>query len=235
MRRLPAALLILPALALVVACSRPPEQQQLTQFFRAARARDNATVARMSVVGFDPREQGSVDGFSITSIGEETREPLSFAPLTDALAKVKAEQDDFLAKKIEYQNANIKTIEEVLKLERDPNAKMTAAQQKVKAEWDTWREGINAHQRAVSQAEAAIKTAVAPVEVSLTQPGQPKFDMNAFKGDVITKDVVINANFTNADGQTSEKPLTITFMWIAGTQDGAQREGRAIITKIDGV
>ena len=33
----------------------------LNQFFRAARARDNATLAMMSAVTFDPREQGAVE------------------------------------------------------------------------------------------------------------------------------------------------------------------------------
>ena len=39
-------------------CSRPPEQQMLTQFFRAARARDNTTLGMMSAVTFDPRDAG---------------------------------------------------------------------------------------------------------------------------------------------------------------------------------
>ena len=42
-------------LAMLVACSSaPPEQQLLTQFFRAARTRDNETLARMSAVRFTP-------------------------------------------------------------------------------------------------------------------------------------------------------------------------------------
>ena len=61
---------------MVVGCSRPPEQQFLTQFFRAARGRDNTTVGRMSAVEIDPRTQGAVDDFEITSIGDEKRAPL---------------------------------------------------------------------------------------------------------------------------------------------------------------
>ena len=44
--------------------------------------------------------------------------------------------------------ANLKAIEEVLKLEAQPDAKFPPALQKVKAEWDTWREGIAAHAKA---------------------------------------------------------------------------------------
>ena len=65
-------LLVLPSLAFVVGCSRPPEQQFLTQFFRAARGRDNTTVGRMSAVEIDPRTQGSVEDFEITNISDAT-------------------------------------------------------------------------------------------------------------------------------------------------------------------
>mgnify|MGYP006176488573 CR=1 FL=1 len=40
MKKVAAALLLVPATMMVVSCSRPPEQQFLTQFFRAARGRD---------------------------------------------------------------------------------------------------------------------------------------------------------------------------------------------------
>ena len=89
MKKLAAALLLVPATMFVVGCSKPPEQQFMTQFFRASKARDNTTVGRMSAVEIDPRVQGTVEDFSITSIGEETRTPLTFAPLLEAEAKAK--------------------------------------------------------------------------------------------------------------------------------------------------
>ena len=58
MRKLAIALLLVPEVLFVIACSRPPEQQFLTQFFRAARGRDNTTVGRMSAVEIDPRLLG---------------------------------------------------------------------------------------------------------------------------------------------------------------------------------
>src|SRR5688500_14834529 len=97
-------LLIVPSLVFLISCSRPPEQQFLTQFFRAARSRDNTTVGRMSAVQIDPRTQGSVEDFDITSISEEKRTPLSFKPLFEAEAKAREEERAFLKTKIEYQN-----------------------------------------------------------------------------------------------------------------------------------
>src|SRR4051794_40112821 len=87
-----ALLLAVPTLVFAVGCSRPPEQQFLTQFFRAAKGRDNTTVGRMSAVQIDPRTQGTVESFSIESISPETRTPLTFKPLFEA--ETKAKQDE---------------------------------------------------------------------------------------------------------------------------------------------
>ena len=232
MKKLAAALLLVPATIIIVGCSRPPEQQFLTQFFRAAKARDNTTVGRMSAVEIDPRTQGSVDDFSITSIGEETRTPLTFTPLFVAEAKARETEQAFLKTKIEYQNANIKVIEEVLKVEQmDPTAKLTPAQEKVKLEWNKWREGISAHAKATASATAAIKQSTGLAEASLTQPGQPALDPKTFAGETIRKDVVVAAAVKSPGGATAQKTLTVTIERVSGNG----REGRPIITKITGL
>ena len=232
MKKLAAALLLVPATIIVVGCSRPPEQQFLTQYFRAATARDNTTVGRMAAVEIDPRTQGSIEDFSITTIGEETRIPLTFTPLIEAEAKAKETEQAFLKTKIEYQNANIKLIEEVLKIEQmNPTAKLTPAQEKIKLEWNTWREGISAHAKATASATAAIKAATGLAEASLTQPGQPALDPKTFSGETVTKDVVVAATFKSPDSATAAKTLTVTIERVAGNG----REGRPIITKIAGL
>lgn len=231
MKKLAAAVLFVPVTLLVISCSRPPEQQFLTQFFRAARGRDNTTVGRMSAVEMDPRTQGSVEDFSITRVGDEQRTPLTFQPLFEAEAKAREEERAFLKTKIEYQTANLKAIEEVLKLEATPDPKYPPALQKVKDEWDKWREGIAAHAKATAAATAAIKRATGVAEASLTQPGQPALDAKTFQGETIKKDVVINADVRTPDGQTTQKTLTITLERVAG----GGREGRPIITKISGL
>ena len=231
MKKVAAALLLVPSTLLVISCSRPPEQQFLTQFFRAARARDNATLGRMSAVAIDSRTQGTVEDFSITTIGAEQRTPLSFKPLFEAEQKAVEEEKAFLKTKIEYQNANIKAIEEVLKLEENPATKYTPAQQKTKAEWDKWREGIAAHARTTAGATAAIKRGTAVAEASLSQPGQPALDPKTFEGETIKKDVTVQASVKSPEGATSEKTLVITLERVAG----GGREGRPIITKISGL
>ena len=227
-------LALAPVAFLAVACSRPPEQQLLTQFFRASRARDNSTTSVMSAINLDPRDKGTVESFSITSISEERREPLNFKSLFDAIDKANAENETFLKTKVEYQLAHQKALEEMLKLS-NIEAKLTPAQAQLKEEWDKWREGINSHQRAVSVAKAALAAGTGPAEASLSQPGQPPLDPKTFDGETISKDVVVAAKMKTPEGADVDKTLTITFTRVAGTLGGTKREGRQIISKITGI
>lgn len=235
MKKRAAYLLLVPVALMVVGCSKPPEQQFLTQFFRATRARDNTTIGRMSAVEINARTQGVVEDFSIESISPERRTTLTFAPLFEAATKAAEEEKAFLKTKIEYQNANIKVIEQVIRLEADPAAKMTPEQVKIKAEWDKWREGIAAHARSEASARAAIKSSTGLAEASLTQPNQPPLDPKTFQGETITKDVIVKAKVKSPDGATSDKTLTVTIERVASNAGGTTREGRPIITKISGL
>lgn len=229
------SLLLLPVVALEIACSRPPEQQQLSQFFRAARNRDSTTAALMSTVNLDPRSQGSVEDFEITSVGPESRAPLPYRALMEAAEKARQDEAEFQRQKREYSNANLKTIEEILKLESNPAVKWTPEQAKVKPEWDKWRADTATYVKSLSAARAAVGSATAPAEASLSQPNQPKFDVNAFEGEVVNKDVAIKADVKSPEGQSSEKDLVVTLSKVVGTQAGTPREGKWVITKIAGL
>jgi hypothetical protein len=227
-------LVIAPLAFLAAACSRPDEQRYLTQFFRAARARDNATLAMMSAVEFDPREQGEVVDFDITTVGEEQRTPLDFRSLIDAERKAVTDEAEFRKRKLEYQNANLPALEVIVKMERDPKSKFTPAQQKMKAEWDKWREDTTTFQKATTAARNAVSAQTGPAEASLTQPGQPPFVPDKFQGTLISKDVTLSARVRMPDGQESTKTLVVTIQRVEGTMDGAARTGRPIITRIQG-
>jgi hypothetical protein len=228
-------LVLAPVAVLAGACSRPPEQQLLTQFFRAARNRDNNTTAMMSAVSLDPREQGSVESFSITTIGPEQRAPIGVKDAMAAEQKARAAEAEFRRTKIEYQNANIKVLEQLIKLEKDPAAKLTPEQQAVKDAWAKWTEDTRAHAKAVADAKRAIAVASSAVESSLTQPNQTAFDPKSFDGEMVRKDVTIAADWKDPAGAVSQKTMTVTLERASGTQGGARREGRWIITKIAGV
>lgn len=229
------AVLAAPTVLLAAACSRPPEQQILSQFFRAARFRDNATLALMSAVSLDPREDGIVERFSIDRIGEERRTPVNLRELVENERRAREAEAEFTKRKTEYQNANLQLIEQVIKLERQPNARMNPAQQKVKAEWDKWRADTTTHARQVSEARAALTAAAGPIEASLTQPGAAPFDPSKFEGAIVAKDVTINASMRLPDGAEAQRQLTITLQRAEGTLAGQTVSGRWIITRIQGL
>ena len=144
----------------------------LTQFFRAAKARDNTTLAMMSAVTLDPREQGTVEDFTITSVTPEARRPLDLKTLLEAERRAREAEAEFAKRKMEYQNANLPVLEQVVKLERDPAAKMTPAQQAVKTAWDKWRAESSTFTKAVSDARAAVVAATGPAAV-VADPAGP--------------------------------------------------------------
>ena len=228
-------ILLLAVALLEIACSRPAEQQMLNQFFRAARNRDNTTAAMMSSVTVDPRTQGSIEGFSITSVGPEQRAPLPYKALMQTAEQARQAEAEFQRQKKAYSDANLKTIEEVLKLENNPAAKLTPPQAAVKTEWDKWRADTATFVKNMTAARAAVTAATGPAEASLAQPGQAKFDINAFEGDMVSKDVAIKAEVKAPEGQTTEKDLVVTMSKVVGTQGGTPREGKWIITKIAGL
>lgn len=225
-------LVIAPVALLGIACSRPAEQPFLTQFFRAVRARDNATLAMMSAVDFDVREQGDVTDFEITNISEETRTPLEFKALIDAQNQAAEEETAFRKRRFEFESANRPALETIAKLEREENPRFTPAQQKLKEEWDKWREQAPAMSKATSSARMALTNAIGPAEASLSQPGQPAFAAEAFEGELVSKDVTVAAE-VRKDGQTTSKTFVITIQRVEGTLNGEQRIGRPIITRIE--
>ena len=232
-RTLLIVLLVAPLALLAAACSRPQEEQFLTQFFRAARARDNTTLAMMSAVEFSPRDQGTIEDFSIVGEPTEVATPVDLKSLVEARSAAQMESDAFTKEKLAYQNANLEMIETVIKLERSENPRWTAAQQTVKDAWDKWRADTSVHAKAVSDARTALQDAVGPMAASLQQPGQPTFDPSQFEGSLITKEVTISAQVQSPEGEMAQKTLTIRMQRAEGTQAGQPRSGRWIITAID--
>jgi hypothetical protein len=221
-------------LALLAACSSaPPEQQILTQFFRAARTRDNETVARMSAVEFKPAEQGEVTGFDITNVGEERRTTLDYKTLINAQTQAGNATEQVRQGRRDFENANRAALEAIAKLEREPTAKLNPAQQTLKAEWDKWRQEVLSMEKAQTAAKTAFTNAVGPAEASLSQPGQPPFSAEKFQGELISKEITLNAQVRKGS-ETTQKTLVVTMQRVEGTMDGAKRVGRPIITRIQG-
>jgi hypothetical protein len=220
---------------MAAACgSSSPEQQVLTNFFRAARVRDNTTLANIAAVSFDPRTDGSVTDFTIAEGVEEQRRTLQIKQLMDEEAQAKQADDEFAKRKREYQDANLEAIERVVKAERS-NQKLSGADAEVQAAWTKWRDEQGESQKKLSTARARLASERALAVNSLTAPGRPEVDVTNMNVEVVTRQVTVNAEVREPSGQTVPRTLVFTMQRAIGKgADGQEREGRWIITGLRG-
>ena len=218
---------------MAAACgSSGPEKQILTNFFRAARVRDNTTLANISAVSFDARTIGTVQDFEITKTGEEQRRTLQIKQLIDEEAQAKQADDEFAKKKREYQDANLEAIERVIKAERS-NQKLSGKDAEVQAAWTKWRDEQAQSSKRLAEARAKASNERSQATASLTAPGRPDVDVTAMSVELITKHVTVNAQVRDPNGQTAPRTFVFTLQRAIGKgADGQEREGRWIITGI---
>jgi hypothetical protein len=58
---------------MALACSVPPEQPIVRDFFAASRLRDTTALSRFSTTIFEPREQGTVTSFEVRTVSPDER------------------------------------------------------------------------------------------------------------------------------------------------------------------
>jgi hypothetical protein len=220
------------ALLLFAACgSTPVEQQLLTQFFRAARVRDNTTLASTAAINFDPRTEGSVENFTIDSIGEQQHRQLQIQQLTDEQEKIRADQVEFTKKMRDFYQANSIAIDRAMKADQ---AKQPVRGQDavLLTEYKKWDADSREMERKVSQARQRVSRERATAVASLTPPGRPDVDVNGMDVDIITEPVTVTAQVQSPDGQTAPKTYVVTLQRASGKKDGQTIEGRWIIMSI---
>ena len=218
---------------LTAACSlgRAPEEQVLTNFFRASRVRDNATLANISAVSLDARTDGVVQDFEVVSIGEEQRRTLQIKQLAEEEEKAKQEDAEFAKKKKEYQDANLEAIERVVKLERSGGT-ARGKDAEVQTTWSKWRDEQSQYQKRLSEARSKHANERALAVNSLTAPGQSDVDVSGMNVELITKQVTVNAEVRDPSGNTSNKTYVFTLQKAVATGGPEERDGRWIITAI---
>lgn len=235
-RKFRALLLQAPAIAsfalLAAACgSRAPEEQVINNFFRASRVRDNATLANLAAVSFDPRTEGTVQDFEVANIGEEQRRALQIKQLTEDEAKARQDDAEFAKKKKEYQDANLEAIERVVKAERS-RAAVRGRDAEVQAAWTKWRDEQAQYQKRLSEARSKLANERALAVNSLTAPGQPDVDVSGLDVELVTKQVTVNAEVREPSGTTTPKTLVFTMQRAVAKGPEGEREGRWIISSI---
>jgi hypothetical protein len=218
---------------LSAACgSNTPEQQILRNFFRAARVRDNATIAAISAVTFNARTDGIVQDFEVTNMGEEQRRALQLRQLIDEEEKATQAGEEVAKKKRAYQDANLAAIQRVIGAERS-GTPVTGSDAAVRTAWNKWVEDQAQVQRRISEARAKLTSERAQAVNSLTPPSRPDVDVSSMEDvELITKQVTVNAQVQMPDGQTVPKTMLVTLQRAVGKQGNQNMQGRWIITSI---
>jgi len=220
------------ALLVLAACgSTPVEQQLLTQFFRAARVRDNTTLASISAVTFDPRTDGSVQDFKIDSIGAQQHRKLQIQELAAEQDKIRAGQVDFTKKMRDFYQSNSVAIERVMKA-KQANQPIGGKDAELLAQWTKWDTDSREFERKLSQARQKVARERSTAVGSLTPPGRDDVEVTGMDVDIITEPVTVTAQVQSPDGNTTPKTLVVTLQRASGKKDGQTLEGRWIIMSI---
>lgn len=226
------------ALALFVVCcgvscggSAGPEQQILSNFFRAARVRDNVTLGNLSAVSFDPRSEGTVQDFTVASISAEQTRQLPIRELTAAVEKAKADDTELAYQKKIYQDANFPALQRVVKAEQ---AKKTVegSDAAIQTAWTRWRAEQTLSLRRLSDARTKLATQQEQAVASLSAPGRDDVDISKMAVEMAMKAVTVNAQVNTPDGKTVPKTLVFTFQRAIAKQGGQTTEGRWLIIGI---
>jgi hypothetical protein len=211
-----------------VGCSGGSEQPILNQFFTASRLRDNTTLGSFSTVSFEPGTQGIVNSFSIVSVTPERRKPLTLKTLAKAQDDARAEDEAFSKRKEDYASQNSDVIERVIRAGRD--AKLKGKDAEVQAGWFKLVDEGVVISRKITNAKRTLSAESGIIALSVADPRIP-FDASKAEGDLVSKDVTIDANVKLPSGQTTKKTLVVT-MERAELTGEKPRTGRWIITQI---
>jgi len=210
----------------LVACSAGAEQPILNQFFAASRLRDNTTLGGFSTVAFEPGTHGTITTFTITNVTPERRKPLALKTLAKEQDDARAEDAAFTKRKDEYANQAGEALERVVKAGRAGKLKGKDAEVQV-AWFKLVDEGV-AVAKKVTDARRTLAAESLVVDLSVADPRNP-VDPKKYDGELVSKDVTIDAPVRTPDGQTVQKTLVVTLQ-RAELKGDRPITGRWIIT-----
>jgi hypothetical protein len=227
------ALLSLSLLLATAACSGSNEQQLLSNYFRAARMRDNGTLGNIATVSFSPTDDGIVDSFEIVKTGDEQRRPLRLREMAATEQDARKSEEEFSKKKKEYQDANRDAIDRVLEAERE-GRKLRGKDLEVQTAWTKWRDDTSTYVKKVGEARRSLAGERVIAELS-ARDARNQVDVTQYDGELITKDSVIRAQLRKGDGAPVQQDLNIRTERVVlknGPESRREVDGRWIITQI---
>ncbi len=205
------------------------ERSLIRNFFTASRVNDRTTLGNIAMVAFDPAQDGSVGGFDVETVGEEQRRPLRMRELGAAVAEARQAEQDHAGRMKAYQDENLDAIARVVEAERAGEA-VRRRDQSVQEEWRKFRDEDQDLSRAQSDAESALAAESAVAQVSAYDPNNP-IDVQAFEGELVTKEVTINAT-VDRDGSSEERMMAITLQKVELDGPDGMIDGRWVIADI---
>lgn len=222
--------IVLLAISLTAAgCAGAPEDPILQQFFRAARLNDTTSLASFATATFQPQTHGTVASFDIVSVSPEQREPLRLAELADEVEGIRAEEAEFTRRRDTYYLDNREAITRVLKAE-SVKASITGKDAGIQAEWSKIRDEGAQLARKVAEAQRRLKTESATARLSVDNPANP-VDPTRRAGELVTKEVTIEAPVRTPDGASVDRTLVVTMQRVL-LQGDPPVEGKWIISSI---
>jgi hypothetical protein len=227
------ALLVVAMLPLA-SCGSSPEQELLQKYFQASRMRDNQTLSNFATVSFSPSQEGIVQKFTVTSVGEEQRRPLRLKELAAAEAEVKKGEEEFSKKKKEYQDANGEAIQRVLKVEASGKGGLKGKDAEIQAEWTKWRDETKVWAGKLSDARKAAGEDL-PVAQTSAYDARSQVDATQYEGEIVTKDVKFDAEVKSPEGQVASKKMHAVLTRVELKNGPAAKPtitGRWVITQL---
>jgi len=217
------------ALTTFAACSSPPEEPILQQFFRASRLNDATSLASFATTSFQPQSQGSISSFDIVSVSAEKREPLRLTAVSEEVEAIRGEEAASTKRKDTYYLTNQEAITRVLKAE-SVKASVGGKDAEVQAEWRKLRDESAQQARKVAEAQRKLKTESGMIRLSVDNRANP-VDPTKRTGELVSKDVTITANVRTPDGASADRTLVVS-MRRAVLQGEPAVEGKWIVTGI---
>jgi hypothetical protein len=218
--------------AFAVGCSGSSEKKLLDDFFRASRLRDDVTLGNFATATFDPRTDGVVQSFDITTISEEKVVPLPLKQYAKAVDDAKAEDAALTEKRRAFYNDNQAAIKRFATLDA-AGKPVPAKDQPLKATWDKWVADGAASRKGVSDKQRQLNASRGVAELSLSRPNGAMVDASKFDAQMATKEVLFTASVRQPDGQTASRNLKAVLQRARIKDDsGKDVIGRWIVTSI---
>ena len=214
---------------ILTGCGGAEERSLLRNFFTASRVNDRATLGNIAMVGFDPNQEGTVGSFDVVSVGEEERRPMRMRELATAVTQAELDQQEFAGQMKLYQDENLEAIARVIEAER-ASENVAARDREEQEAWAKWRAESQEHSRAVSGAESALSDESAVAQVSAFDPNNP-LDVQAFEGELVTKEVTINASVERND-VSEDREMVILLQKVELKGSDGMIDGRWVISEI---